>query len=83
MSYVKDSTDLSDKVITICCGDGHCKIIYHDGQFDDSITLKDIAEKYPCVRIVIAEFPLRGTVYRYGNHDKGKWEIIGTTEGYA
>lgn len=83
MSYISDSTDLSDEIITICCGDGLCKIFYHDGQFDDPITLKDIAEKYPSVKLVISELALEGKVYRYGNHDKGKWEIVGTTEGYA
>lgn len=83
MSFVKDSTDLSDMIIYIFCKDEPCKIIYHDWQHDDPITLKDIKESYPSVRLVVAEYPLEGTVYKYGNHDTGKWEAIGTTEGYA
>lgn len=83
MSYVNDSTDLSDKIISVFCPDETSKIIYHCAQYDDPITLNDIKERYPSVRIVIAESGLSGKVYRYGNHDTGKWEIVGTTEGYA
>lgn len=32
---------------------------------------------------VIAETPLSGLVYRYGNHGETTWEFIGTTMGYA
>lgn len=83
MSYVNDSTDLSDKIITIFCDDGHCNVIYHHGDYDEPITLKDIAETHPYVSLVIAESGLEGTVYRYGNHGYGKWESVGKTQGYA
>ncbi len=32
---------------------------------------------------VIAENPLSGLVYRYGNHGEGIWEKVGVTMGYA
>lgn len=32
---------------------------------------------------VIAENPLSGTVYKYGNHGEGIWEAVGVTMGYA
>lgn len=32
---------------------------------------------------VIAEYPLRGTIYRYGNYDGADWVKIGTIDGYA
>ena len=75
MSYVNDSTDLSDNIVTIM-GDGHCDVVYHHGEYNEPITLKDIAETYPYVKLVIAESGLEGTVYRYGNHEAGKWESV-------
>lgn len=32
---------------------------------------------------VIAEYPLRGTIYRYGNYTGNDWVKIGTIFGYA
>ena len=46
-------------------------------------TLKDIADDYPNVRILIVEGPLSGRIYRYGNHKANTWEKVGTMEGYA
>lgn len=32
---------------------------------------------------VIAEYPLRGTIYRFGNYDGADWLKIGRVDGYA
>ena len=32
---------------------------------------------------VFVDSPLNGVIYQCGNHEKGKWEQIGTTVGYA
>jgi len=58
------------------------EVIYHDGQWDEPISLAKIKEKYEGVRMVISEDPLSGKVYRYGNHGEF-WEEVGKTEGYA
>lgn len=50
---------------------------------DEFTTLKDIADDYPDVRILIAEGPLSGKIYRYGNHKANTWEKVGTMEGFA
>ena len=52
-------------------------------EYDEPITLKDIAEKYPDVYMVIFEDMLNGEIYSYGNHKEGLWEKIGRTDGYA
>lgn len=59
------------------------EVIYHDGEFDPPITLRSIKEKYPDVKMVIAEGPTEGKVYRYGNHLDNYWEQVGKTIGYA
>lgn len=58
------------------------EVIYHDGQYNEPITLASIQKKYPKTHIVISESALSGKVYRYGNHGE-HWEEIGKTEGYA
>lgn len=56
-------------------------------EYDDPITLADIAEKYPKVCKVIFDDAMKGKVYSYGNHryeeNAEKWELVGTTLGYA
>lgn len=59
-------------------------------EYDEPITLADIAEKYPKVKKLIFDDAMRGYVYNYGNHayDKNEkniemWELVGTTVGYA
>lgn len=54
-------------------------------EYDDPLSLADIQKKYPYVCKVIYESALEGYVYNYGNHpkDKEKWELVGTTLGYA
>ena len=32
---------------------------------------------------VIAEYPLRGIIYRFGNYDRADWVRIGNLDGYA
>ena len=91
---IKDANkvDLSDTAITIIyCVDTDddfknkvgAELIYHHGEYDEPITLADISEKYPLVRMVISESGLEGKVYRYGNHEVGVWEEVGNTIGYA
>lgn len=45
-------------------------------------SLSDIPTKKHDTVLVITECPLRGEVYRYGNHGQF-WERIGKTCGYA
>ena len=56
-------------------------------EYDDPVSLADIAEKYPNVHKVIFEDAFRGSVYNYRNHmvDKNAedWEQVGETIGYA
>lgn len=63
-----------------------------NGEYDEPVTLADIAEKYPTVHKVIFDDATKGYVYNYGNHrletykDGSKsemWELVGTTLGYA
>ena len=58
------------------------EVIYHNGQFDEPITLDDILKKHPTVDLVISESGLHGEIYRYGNHGSF-WEKIGNTDGFA
>lgn len=54
------------------------------GEFEPPMTLEDIRNKYPdaiCIT-VIAEYPLCGDIWEYGNHGP-KWEYKGTTRGFA
>lgn len=52
-------------------------------EYDDPMSLKDIAEKYPNVIIVLHEDWRKGFVYRYGNYTKDEWALTGTTTGFA
>lgn len=57
-----------------------------NAEYDEPISLADIAEQYPKVEKVIYEDMLSGQVYNYGNHaaekDAEMWELVGTTVGY-
>lgn len=64
-------------------GKAKAKVLYLSADMDEPVSLKDIAEKYPNVQMVIFDNLLNGKVYRYGNHEKGEWECVGTTLGYA
>lgn len=57
-------------------------VIYHDGRYDEPITLATIRNKFPKPHLVISERGLSGKIYRYGNHGE-YWEEVGKTEGYA
>ena len=52
-------------------------------EYDEPISLKDIANKYPKVRRVIFDDLLTSRIYSRGNHVDGEWEKIGETLGYA
>ena len=56
-------------------------------EYDKPWTLADIAREYPDVSKVIFDDALKGYVYNYGNHgneqNAEKWELVGTTLGYA
>jgi hypothetical protein len=55
-------------------------------EFDEEfITLKDIEKKASknALILVIAESPLGGVVYRYGNYRPEKWQVVGVLYGYA
>lgn len=90
---VSDETELNrfDGIIKIITNN-RCKTIYQS-EFESKITtLKDCidiamkelkAETTEPIIIVIAETPLEGCIYRYGNREEMYWEQIGTTCGYA
>lgn len=70
------------------------KILYEpvwpnvQGTCEKILTLEDIKvqveQQYgESLITVIAEYPLRGNVYRYGNYKDGRWSEIGTVSGYA
>lgn len=58
-------------------------------EYDEPITLADIAKNYPNVEKVIYDDAMRGCVYNHGNHktihdpNAEAWELVGTTMGYA
>lgn len=58
-------------------------------EYDEPISLADIAERYPNVKKVIYDDAMRGYVYNYGNHkdslhpESEAWELVGDTMGYA
>ena len=56
-------------------------------EYDEPLTLSDIAKRYPNVCKVIFDDALRGYVYNYKNHrieyNNEAWEQVGTTLGYA
>ena len=58
-----------------------------NAEYNEPWTLADIAREYPDVKKVIYDDALHGYVYNYGNHSNEKnaekWELVGTTYGYA
>lgn len=77
----KEVTFYDGLVIVLCVGELHRFFV--NAEFDESITLAEIAEKYPNVFMVIMEDYLSGGVFRYGNSGKGEWTFVGTTVGFA
>lgn len=69
-------------IVSLTGGEGKVVRVTLDGAFDDPITLAEISEGYPRVRLVIYETALSGEVYRYGNHGEA-WERVGSTVGFA
>ena len=70
--------------------EAYATVKYMCGDQDEPISLTDIEQEYPYVRTVIFEEALKGYVFKYGNHSQGehgknaeKWELVGTTVGYA
>lgn len=72
-----------DGILIIILEDERCRHIILNAEFDDPISLADIAKKYKDVDKVIFEGALRGWVYSYGNHEPDEWELVGETCGYA
>lgn len=55
---------------------------------EDILSLEDIRiqveqQHGESLIMVIAEYPLRGNIYRYGNYGCAEWIEIGTLSGYA
>ena len=89
---------MNDMVIVLCCkediaeeGPDHIVLepVWKKYEPDDSpveyLTLADISEQFQghsCI-MVIAESPLRGSIYRYNNYGEKEWLEVGTTCGYA
>lgn len=65
---------------------GHVDFITLCAEYDKPLTLEQIQLDYPDVEMVIYEEPLRGYVFRFGNHKvdgKKVWEKTGETYGFA
>lgn len=77
-----------DCSLTIICQYDHREItatkITLDGQFDKPWDLDYIQSKNPTARLitVIAEYPLYGDVWQYGNYGP-EWVHNGVTRGFA
>lgn len=54
-----------------------------DPQYDEPISLADIAERYPNIEILIHESWFNGEVFRYNNYGKNEWVQTGQTRGFA
>ena len=54
-----------------------------DPQYDEPISLAEIALRYPEVELVIHEDFLSGELYRYNNYGKNEWVQTGQTRGFA
>ena len=54
-----------------------------DPQYDEPISLAEIALRYPEVELVIHEDFLSGEMYRYNNYGKNEWWQTGQTRGFA
>lgn len=87
-----DQIAFCDEILyIICVGDGEeeykTERISLDPQYDQPITLEDIAKTYPKVVILIADGYLEGYVFRYKNHDNDPdaeyWELVGRTKGFV
>lgn len=71
---------------TIAERKGHADFITLCPEYDEPLTLEQIQLNYPDVMMVIYEEPLRGYVFRFGNHrvdGKKVWEKAGKTNGFA
>ncbi len=58
-----------------------------DPQYDEPMCLKDIAERFPDVVIVIVDGWMNGSIFRYQNHRNDPkaedWERVGETLGFV
>ena len=82
-----DKVIFVDDILYIIYGENDSEIkvkrIIILAEFEDPISLADIAKEYPDVRKVIYEEPLCGSVFNYNNHLGEGWELVGATIGYA
>ena len=54
-----------------------------DSQYDEPISLEEIALRYPEVELVIHEDFLSGEMYRYNNYGDNEWVQTGQTRVFA
>lgn len=54
-----------------------------DPEYDEPISLADIAQRYPNIEILIHETWLDGEVFRYNNYGENEWVQTGQTRGFA
>ena len=53
-------------------------------QYDNPLSLDDIAEQYPYVKKVLYDSWRSGMIFNYMNHKDGEpWELVGTTIGFV
>lgn len=62
---------------------GEVDEIFLDAQYDNPLSLKDIKELFPDVKLVYFEEALNSWLYQYGNHNPDEWELVGEGIGYA
>lgn len=66
--------------------ENHCAVLVEKcihPEFDEPISLADIARDYPDVIKVLHDDWLEGELYSYGNYEKGEWVQYGQTRGFA
>lgn len=78
-----------DGILRIICelGDNYVICTAHrivlTPEYDEPLSLADIAKKYRNVKKVIYETWTSGMIFNYKNHKDGEdWELVGTTIGF-
>jgi len=54
-----------------------------DPEYDEPISLEELALRYPEVDLVIHEDMFSGEMYRYNNYGDNEWWQTGQTRGFA
>jgi len=80
---VPDSDYLFEEgILTVICKEGVGRILL-DTQYDEPVSLADIAQRYPEVDMLIHEDVFSGEVFDYDRYADDTWWLVGKTRGYA